>query len=225
MVNQKVYKDRATVIGNILPDDRNGSSDESLNSTLVFIDEAFLSKLSRYFGNEKYIKFDRLKFAELISKNERGFLSKVFLYTAPPFQPTNPTKEQILKKEGYDKFIKRLKEGGIVIREGRCQRLKIGGNYIYNQKAVDILLSTDMVTAPVNYPKTKQIILVSNDSDFVPAIEFLNERKIKTILYVYYERKRSSPFSTSNELIKSVYKYKLLKKEDFEKCKIIKKLK
>jgi len=36
--------------------------------------------------------------------------------------------------------------------------------------------------------------------------------------YRKYEKKRNSIFSTSNELIKSVYKYVLLTKEDFNKA-------
>ncbi len=38
---------------------------------------------------------------------------------------------------------------------------------------------------------------------------------IKVVLYTYYDKKRNSNFSRSNDLIKSVYKYVLLKKEDF----------
>jgi len=54
--NKKVYKELRTSYSNMLPGDLQGSPDESffqknnLMNTLVFIDEAFLSKLPKYFG-------------------------------------------------------------------------------------------------------------------------------------------------------------------------------
>jgi len=68
----------------------------------------------------------------------------------------------------------------------------------------------------IDYPNVKRIILIASDSDFVPVINNLKRRGIKTILYTYYEKGRKSTFSTSNELIQSVNRYVLLKKEDFE---------
>ena len=75
----------------------------------------------------------------------------------------------------------------------------------------------DLMTVPVEYPNVRKIILVATDSDFVPIVKRLEKLNIKTILYTYYEEKnRMSIFSTSNELIKSVHKYILLSKEDFD---------
>jgi uncharacterized LabA/DUF88 family protein len=222
MMNQKIYKPKEVVNTNMLPGDLKGSPDESFSEkdSLIFIDEAFLSKLSKYFGKGKYLRFDRLKFAKELSKKENLNLKKVFLYIAPPFQSQNPPKEEEIKKEGYDKLVNKLRNKGIIIREGRCQRLKIDGNFVYNQKAVDVFLAMDLTNVPLKYPNIKRIILISSDSDFVPVIKNLEEQEIKTILYTYYEKHRDSNFSRSNDLIKSVYKYKLLKKEDLEKCSL-----
>lgn len=219
MTNQKTYKENKVTNINMLPGDPQGSPDESLNSILVFIDEAFLSKLSQFFGNGKYIKFDRMKLSKLISEKEGNNLKSVFLYTAPPFLSTIPSKEEILRKEGYDKFIDAIRKDNIIVREGRCQRIKIGNDFIYNQKAVDMLLGLDLIFESVRN-NVKKIILIASDSDFVPAIKRIEELGIKTVLYTFYEKKRDTRFSRSNHLIKSVYKYQLIKKEDFEKCKI-----
>ncbi len=44
-----------------------------MNKTLVFIDEGFLSKISKFFGKGEYLKFDKIKFAKMISKkNKKG---------------------------------------------------------------------------------------------------------------------------------------------------------
>ncbi len=148
----------------------------------------------------------------------------IFYYTAPPFQSSVPTSEEEKKNRGYGKFINKLKKRGVVVREGRCQRLKCDDNFVYKQKAVDILLTMDLMSVPIDYPKVKRIILVSSDSDFVPVVESLEEKGVKIILYTYYEKIRDTPFSVSNHLIKSVHKYVQLTKEDFDNSPLKKRL-
>ena len=106
----------------------------------------------------------------------------------------------------------------VTIREGRCQRLKVDGKYIYKQKGVDTLLTMDLMDTPIESPKIKQIILIASDSDFVPVINRLKKLGIDIILYTYFERNRKSKFSTSNKLLKTVTRYVKLKKEDFQEC-------
>lgn len=221
MNHSKLYKDGNNNNSNMIPGDLQGSPDESyLFYTIVFIDEAFLSKLSKYFGDDKYLKFDRYLFAKNIARKQKLECKHIFLYIAPPFQGPAPSKEEEKKKEGYDKFIYKLKEKRIFVREGRCQRLKIDGKFEYFQKAVDVLLALDLTNVLIKFPNIKKIILISSDSDFVPVIENLNENRVKTILFTYYEKGRKAIFSTSNELIKSVYKYVLITKRDFKEANL-----
>ena len=223
MLKQKVYKSASFDSISMLPGDPSGSPDESFfsggknNGTLFFIDEGFLSKLSKYFGKGKYLKFDKIGFVKELANKERLACKKIFYYLAPPFQSEPPTKKEESLKEGYDKFVKELREKEVIVREGRCQRLKIDGNFIFNQKGVDVLLTMDLALTPIKYPEIKKIILIACDSDFVPVIRSLKEFGIKTILYTYYQKKRNTNFSRSNDLIKSVYKYVLLSKENFDK--------
>jgi len=46
---------------------------------------------------------------------------------------------------------------------------------------------------------------------------------IKVILYTYYEKNRNTNFSRGNDLIKSVHKYVLLAKQDFENAPLLRK--
>ncbi len=186
--------------------------------TIIFIDGGFVSKISNYFGDGKYLRYDLISFAENICLKENLLYKQIFYYTALPFQSEFPTETEEKKKEGYDKFIKQLKKRGVIVREGRCQRLKIDGKFEYSQKAVDILLAMDIMSVPLKYLEVRRIILLSTDSDFVPLIESLKEKGIKTILYTYYKKQRGVIFARSNYLIKSVHKYKLLTKKDFEDC-------
>jgi uncharacterized LabA/DUF88 family protein len=226
IVEQKAYKLNSSNDTNMLPGNLQRLPDESFfDKILVFIDANFLSKLSNYFGNGKYLVYDIIKFPELIPNKQKAKLEKIFYYTAPPFLSPRPTREEEKKEAGYKRFTNKLKKQGVIVREGRCQRLKIDGNYIFKQKAVDILVAMDLSSVPLDFPHIKRIILISSDSDFVPVVKKLDGKGVKTILYTYYEKKRDTPFSRSNYLIKSVYKYKLLTKEDFEKAKLEKEVK
>ena len=205
----------------MLPGDPLGLPDESFCFyTLIFIDANFLSKLSNHFGNGKYFKYDLIGFSKNLCEKEKLVCKGIYYFTAPPFQSKNPTKEEENKRESYDRFINKLREREVIVREGRCQRLKINDKFIYKQKGVDILITIDLMSVPLKFQAIKKIILIASDSDFVPVIKNLKEDGIKTILYTYYEKIRDTNFSRSNNLIKSVYKYVLLKKEDFDRFEL-----
>ncbi len=188
-----------------------------MEETLIFIDEGFLSKLSKYFGEGKYIKIDYIKFANSLVKKQNLSCKHIFYYTAPPFQQTIPTKEERKRKEGYDKFIAKLSKNiNITIREGRVQRLKFNNDFKYKQKGVDTLMTIDLSHIREDSPNIKKLIIVTSDTDFCPIIKDLEKRNIEVILYTYFDRKRNSPFSISNELLNCCSKYVQLIKQDFE---------
>ncbi len=194
-----------------------------MENTLILQDGGFLSKLSKHFGSGKYLKYDLINFSKNIAKKQNLFCKRIFYYTAPPFQSARPTEDESRRYKVYEKFRRKLSNYKLIsIREGRCQRLKIDGKYIYKQKAVDTLAIIDLMSIPLKYPNIKKVILIASDSDFVPAVKELDKLNIKTILYTYYEKRRTAKFSTSNNLIKSVHKYVLLTKKDFEDAKLIK---
>ena len=221
MDNQKTYKPQNHNNTNMLPGDPKGLPDDCFSDTLIFIDVGFLEKLSKYFGRGKYLKFDRIKFAENLCKKENLNCKKIFYYTAPPFQSNTPTDQETKRRENYDRFkTKLLKNKKLFIREGRCQRLKINGKFIYKQKAVDSLMIMDLMRIPIEYPKIKKVIILASDSDFVPIIKYLTKLKIEIILYTHYSRKRHSNLSRSNELLTAVTRYVELSKPDFDNCPI-----
>ena len=190
-----------------------------MEETLIFLDAGLLSKLSKYFGKGEYLRYDIINFSKNLAKKENLNCKQIFYYVAPPFQSEPPLKEETKRKENYDQFIKKLlKNKEIVVREGRCQRLKIDGKFIFKQKAVDSLMIMDLMRIPIDSPKIKKIILIASDSDFVPIIEYLRKLKIEIILYTHYSKKRQSNLSRSNELLKVVNKYIEISKKDFEDC-------
>jgi uncharacterized LabA/DUF88 family protein len=194
-----------------------------MDETLIFIDEGFLDKLTILFGGLKRIKYDKILFAKLLAKKQSLVCKHLFYYTAPPFQGTPPKEDEIKRKRGYDKFISSLsKNKEITIREGRCQKIiDKTGKIKFSQKGVDTLLTIDLSHIKDDFPQIKKIILVSSDTDFCPAIRDIKERyNIEVILYTYFDRKRKSKFSLSNELIDCCSRYFRLTKEDLISCPI-----
>ena len=61
-----------------------------MDKTIVFIDGGFLSKLSKHFGEGKYIKHNIFTLSKVLSKKQDLFFEHIFYYTAPPFQSSNP---------------------------------------------------------------------------------------------------------------------------------------
>ncbi len=186
-----------------------------VDNVLVFVDSGFLSKLSKHLGDGKYINFRISDFVKNLCIRGKFFHEKVFFYSAPPFQSNKPTKEEAKRKEKYDSFKSSLIKEGIIFREGRVQRLKIDGNFIFKQKGVDTLLTIDLSHIKEDYSHINKIILISSDTDFCPIIEDIKKRGIEVILYTYFDKKRGSPFSLSNHLLKSCSKYFKITKQDF----------
>lgn len=193
-----------------------------MEETLVFIDEGFLSQLSKHFGNGKYIRIDYLKLADNLAKKHSLSLKHLFYYTAPPFQSEPLTEDQIKRKRGYDKFVESFgKNRKVTIRQGRCQRIfDKNKKELFKQKGVDALMVSDMVSVPIRFPGIKKIILITSDTDFCPIIGDIKELGIKVILYTYYEKQRESKFSVSHHLIDCCEDTFYLSKQDFDIAKL-----
>ena len=188
-----------------------------MEKTIVLIDAGFLSKLSKQLGEGKYLRYNLIEFSRNLAKNHNLLCEHIYYYTAPPFQSDNPSIEEKERYRRYEKFKNNLSKTGFVsIREGRCQRLKIDGDFVYGQKGVDALAIIDLMSVPLEHKEVKEVILIANDSDFVPVVEKLTQLGIRVILYTHYSKKRESSFSRSNELLKTVSKYIQLTKSDFD---------
>jgi len=211
MAKEKIYKEE-NVKNNMIPP---GDSSE-LPDVFVFIDNAYLLRLKNYFFKNKF-NYSLKKFISDFAERNNFFVKKIYIYDAPPFQSKEPTEKENKMREDYDRFVNLFRKEGIVVREGRTQRLKAGSSFIYRQKGVDMLLGIDMVSTKTE--GVDIVILLSGDSDFVPVVEKLKLIGVQTVLLTYFERNRKSPFSRSNYLIKSSDKFIKITKEDFERVK------
>ena len=185
----------------------------NMDKTLVFIDGAYLSFISKYFGKGKPLKYKIEKFAINLCRELNLFCEEVYYYTAPPYKSPIPTDSEKQRQRNYDKFISKLKlaKPKIIIREGRCQ--KIGNTF--QQKGVDTLMTMDLLKI-AEQRKTDSIVILTSDTDFVPIIKDIREgHNIKVILGYFTDRRRKSAFSLSNHLWKACDKKILIRREFF----------
>jgi uncharacterized LabA/DUF88 family protein len=211
--NQKIYKSEAHSKNMIIPGDSLELPDDFLR-VVVFIDNAYLIRLKNHFFKGRF-KYSLKKLISIVTNRNNLLAEKIFLYDAPPFQDENPSAEENLKKKYYDKFAYIFKKQGIILREGRTQRLKIGDDFVYKQKGVDMLMGIDAISVRKDFPKIQGVISLTGDSDFFPLVEKLRDLNIDVFVLAYLDRERKSPFSKSNELVKSATKCLKITKQDF----------
>jgi len=216
--NKKLYKSEYISNNMIIPGDSSELPD-GFFKVVVSIDNAYLIRLKKYFFKQKF-KYDLKDFVTKIALKNNLSVEKIFVYDAPPFQTENPTELENKKKKDYDNFALIFRKQGIILREGRTQRLKIDNKFIYKQKGVDMLLGIDAISAKLDFPEIDGVVLLTGDSDFVPLIEKIKRLKLSVFLWTYFDRIRRSPFSKNNHLINSVTKYYKLTKDDFSKAEI-----
>ena len=141
----------------------------------VMIDGGYLDKVLH--NDFSGVRVDIGKLAdELCGGMER---LRTYYYHCLPFQSTPPTQDERERFAAMDKFIYNLKKlPRFQFRQGKLQ--KIGNEY--KQKRVDILMAVDLVRMASNRQIEKAMI-VTGDSDLVPAIEAARDEGVVVVLY------------------------------------------
>jgi uncharacterized LabA/DUF88 family protein len=184
-----------------------------MNKTIVLIDSAYLSYISKYFGKGKPLKYRIEKFAINICNELHLTCEEIYFYTAPPYKSPVPAESEKQRQRSYDRFISKLKltKPKIIIREGRCQKI----DNTFQQKGVDTLMTMDLLKI-ASRKRVDSIIIITSDTDFVPIIKDIKEEhQIQVILAYFTDKTRKSAFSLSNHLWKVFNKRVLIKKEYF----------
>lgn len=86
--------------------------------------------------------------------------------------------------------------------------MKSGKEAIYHEKGVDVNIAVDILTAAYE-KKCKKIILISSDTDLIPAIKKAIEKGLE-VEYIGFEH------LPSKALINTCSSYRLLKKEEIK---------
>lgn len=158
----------------------------------VFIDGGYFQKvLQNIFGSPK-INF------EIFSDETCGDYERLrtYYYYCMPHQSNPPTEEERRRYANTDRFVHSLgRLNRFEIRLGKLIYVPSVGEYI--QKRVDVLFSVDLVRMSWDHQIGKAV-LVTGDSDFVPAIQAAKDAGVLTVLY--YSRGHPS-VSAMDELL------------------------
>lgn len=166
----------------------------------VFIDGGFFNKVLADLGNPS---IDYAKFSDnLCDSNER---LRSYYYDCLPFRSEPPTPDEQARYSNRQSFINKLEllprfevKLGRLAKRGKDQR----GKDIFQQKRVDVLFSVDIVR--MSWAKLiDRAILVTGDSDFVPAVAAAKDTGVLVELYYYRSPNQWGP-RTHEELIKAV---------------------
>ena len=133
------------------------------------------------------------KIADIISPGSE--VIRTYYYHSLPYKGHPPSVEESNRFANKQKFFNALKrKSRFEVRLGRLARRGPDkhGNYRYEQKKVDVLLSIDLVALSAKGRITHAAIL-AGDSDFVPAI---NMSKEETVIFarsfrIFYLRKNN----------------------------------
>ena len=151
------------------------------NRVAIFIDGGYLDKvLETEFPNAD-LSYQKLS-AALAGD---GDILRTYYYHSLPYQGTPPTEEQQARYSGRRSFFNALERlPRYTVRLGRLAyvgRSRRGGP-IFEQKQVDILLGIDLVLLAAKH-LIQEAILVTGDSDFIPAVTVAKAEGVLVRLY------------------------------------------
>lgn len=169
----------------------------------IFIDGGYLDVLAR---DDFRVWIDHRRLSAEITRTvaagtaEPLDLLRTYYYDCLPYQSDPPTpeeRERFSRKASRFNALNRL--DNYTVREGRLmfRGRDAGGNPIFQQKRVDLLLGLDFALLSAKNQIT-HAALVSGDSDLIPAVEVAQQAGIAT--WLFHGPRQSGRSSYSNEL-------------------------
>lgn len=166
-----------------------------MDKAAVFIDGGFFGKVLLDFGSPQ---IDYALFSDNLCGEYRRHRS--YYYDCLPYRSEPPTADEQERYSKKQSFIDKLQLlPRFEVRLGRLARRWNGG---FQQKGVDVLFSVDVVQMCLT-KRIDRAILVTGDSDFLPAVIAAKETEALIELYYYKSPTGRGP-STHDMLIKAV---------------------
>lgn len=170
----------------------------------IFIDGGYLDNVLMNFGRAK---IDYSKLCEEISNGIP--LLRTYYYHCLPYQSPAPTEEESRNFSNAEKFQKTLSRlQSFTVRRGKLAYRGVNeqGRAMFEQKRVDVALATDLVMHSTKRLIT-HAILITGDSDFIPAVEIAQAEGVHITLYY------SNSSMPHDELLDTVDSRKLITEE------------
>ncbi len=149
-------------------------------ATMVFIDGGYLDKVLENEHPGKRIDYALL--AKELAKP--GEVLRTYYYHCLPYQSQTPTEDEKQRYRAKHKFMTALENlRRFQVRRGTLTRRQDGrGNWIFAQKGVDTSICVDMALL-AGKGKFTDAVLVSGDSDLVPAVEAVKPEGVVVTLW------------------------------------------
>lgn len=135
----------------------------------IFIDGAYLSKVLKESFQSAQIDFSKL--SSFLANGDP--ILRTYYYNCMPYKGPHPSQGDIDRYNNMQRFVTSLEKlDRYAVRLGKLEYRgrTNGGMPIFQQKRVDILLGCDLVLLAAKQ-RIEKAILVTGDSDFIPAIE------------------------------------------------------
>ncbi len=157
----------------------------------VFIDGGYLQKVTEAFSdntNPSYTLIPRIDFkllSDVVCPPSKAERFRTYFYDCPAYQSSPPTDEERKRVASQERYFHALNElPRFEVRQGKLNKIPSpDGGVDFQQKGVDVLLSLDLAKLAWN-KHIHRAILLTGDSDFVPAVEEAKAAGI--IIEVYY---------------------------------------
>ena len=161
----------------------------------IFVDGAYLDKVLLKEHPRKRINYSLLV-KELAQGHE---ILRTYYYHCMPYRGPAPTPADEMRYQAMQKFITVLKNlPRFDVRLGRLvmRGTDAAGNRIFQQKRVDTMIGVDMALVAAK-GKITHAVVVSGDSDMVPAVE---AAKSECVIVSLWHGSRTGQSRPSTEL-------------------------
>jgi uncharacterized LabA/DUF88 family protein len=152
-----------------------------MGQTAIFVDGGYFDRVSRDCGSPR-IDFGKLA-TELAKPDD---LLRTYYYHCLPYMSPVPTPEEEERFAGKQRFFSALNRlNRFEVREGKLEFRgtdRESSRPIFEQKRVDIFLGVDLVLLAVKQ-RIHRAILITGDSDFLPAIRAAKNEGVVVHLY------------------------------------------
>jgi len=161
----------------------------SVGRLAIYFDGGYVASILR--DHFQKTRIDFLKLSEDLTGNEERLRS--YYYYCMPHRSRSPSQEEEERHAAVNRFIEALKRlPRFEVRLGKLVQRPEG----FAQKGVDVLMSVDIVRMAWDH-QVGTAVVVTGDSDLVPAIQAAKDAGVVTRL-IYY------PGTVSNEILQTV---------------------
>ena len=155
---------------------------------------------------EKPKSIDFRKMADVIAKRFDLNIVDIRYYNSVP--------DIEFSEEVYYKhmvFLAGLKQKGLLVRTNKLKKIKADGKSLRVEKGIDVMIVVDMIKKTLLENECECCVLVSGDSDFVPAMRLVKSEG-KEILTISVLK------GYARELLQGEFRFWIMKKGDVTEC-------